>query len=61
MDVIVLILPVPLVMKLQMNRRGKLGLLVVFVLGTLSVTPPSYKNFRSLTIPAAFASRVLNA
>ncbi len=41
MDVIVLILPVPLVIKLQMNRRAKLGLLVVFVLGALLVTHPS--------------------
>lgn len=37
MDVIVLVLPIPLIMKLQMNRRAKLGLLVVFILGALYV------------------------
>jgi hypothetical protein len=35
MDVIVLVMPIPLVIKLQMNRRGKLGLFAVFLLGTL--------------------------
>ncbi|KFZ04994.1 hypothetical protein V501_08773 [Pseudogymnoascus sp. VKM F-4519 (FW-2642)] len=34
MDVIVLILPIPVIVKLQMNRRAKLGLLAVFILGT---------------------------
>jgi hypothetical protein len=35
MDVVVLILPIPVIMKLQMNRRAKLSLLGVFVLGAL--------------------------
>ena len=35
MDVIVLVMPIPLVVKLQMNLRGKLGLFAVFLLGTL--------------------------
>jgi hypothetical protein len=35
MDVVVLVLPIPVIMKLQMNRRAKLGLLTVFVLGML--------------------------
>lgn len=38
MDVIVLVLPIPLIVKLQMNRRAKLGLLVVFILGALYVS-----------------------
>lgn len=35
MDVIVLVLPIPVIIKLQMNRRAKLGLLAVFILGGL--------------------------
>lgn len=35
MDVIVLVLPIPVIVKLQMNRRAKLGLLAVFILGAL--------------------------
>ena len=35
MDVIVLVLPIPVIVKLQMNRRAKLALLAVFALGTL--------------------------
>lgn len=35
MDVIVLIMPIPVIVKLQMNRRAKLGLLAVFLLGAL--------------------------
>jgi hypothetical protein len=35
MDVIVLILPIPVILKLQMNRRAKLSVLAVFVLGAL--------------------------
>lgn len=35
MDVVVLVLPISVIVKLQMNRRAKLGLLAVFILGTL--------------------------
>lgn len=35
MDVIVLVLPIPVILKLQMNRRAKLSVLAVFVLGAL--------------------------
>lgn len=35
MDVVVLILPIPVIMKLHMNRRAKISLLAVFVLGAL--------------------------
>lgn len=35
MDVVVLVLPIPVIVKLQMNRRAKLGLLAVFILGAL--------------------------
>lgn len=38
MDVVVLVLPIPVIMKLQMNRRSKLALLAVFTLGTLLVS-----------------------
>ncbi|KFY53304.1 hypothetical protein V496_07731 [Pseudogymnoascus sp. VKM F-4515 (FW-2607)] len=33
MDVVVLILPIPVIVKLQMNRRAKIGLMAVFLLG----------------------------
>lgn len=49
MDVIVLVLPVPLVVKLQMNRRAKFGLFVVFLLGALCVILSPLDNFNSLT------------
>lgn len=35
MDVVVLILPIPVILKLQMNRRAKLSVLAVFALGAL--------------------------
>lgn len=35
MDVVVLILPIPVIVKLQMNRRAKIGLMAVFLLGAL--------------------------
>ncbi|KAJ3496443.1 hypothetical protein NLG97_g2663 [Lecanicillium saksenae] len=54
MDVIVLLLPVPLVVKLQMNRRGKFGLLVVFVLGAF-VCITSIERMISLNFNATFA------
>lgn len=54
MDVIVLLLPVPLVVKLQMNRRGKLGLLFVFLLGAF-VCITSIERMISLNFNATFA------
>lgn len=35
MDVVVLVLPIPVILKLQMNRRAKFSVLAVFVLGAL--------------------------
>ena len=35
MDIVVLVLPIPVVIKLQMNRRAKIGLVAVFLLGML--------------------------
>lgn len=35
MDVVVLVLPIPVILKLQMNRRAKLSVIAVFVLGAL--------------------------
>jgi hypothetical protein len=35
MDVVVLVLPIPVILKLQMNRRAKISILAVFVLGAL--------------------------
>jgi hypothetical protein len=35
MDIVVLVMPIPVILKLQMNRRAKLGLLAVFLLGAL--------------------------
>ncbi|KFY32704.1 hypothetical protein V495_08825 [Pseudogymnoascus sp. VKM F-4514 (FW-929)] len=49
MDVIVLILPIPVIVKLQMNRRAKLGLLAVFLLGAF------IERLISLNFNATFA------
>ncbi|OBT58914.1 hypothetical protein VE04_00582 [Pseudogymnoascus sp. 24MN13] len=54
MDVIVLILPIPVIVKLQMNRRAKLGLLAVFILGTF-VCITSIERLISLNFNATFA------
>ncbi|TQV97232.1 integral membrane protein [Cordyceps javanica] len=54
MDVVVLLLPVPLVVKLQMNRRSKFGLLIVFILGTF-VCITSIERMISLNFNATFA------
>jgi hypothetical protein len=35
MDIVVLVMPIPVILKLQMNRRAKLGLMAVFLLGAL--------------------------
>ncbi|KFY29736.1 hypothetical protein V494_08502 [Pseudogymnoascus sp. VKM F-4513 (FW-928)] len=54
MDVIVLVLPIPVIVKLQMNRRAKLGLLAVFLLGAF-VCVTSIERLISLNFNATFA------
>ncbi|RFU26142.1 hypothetical protein B7463_g10198, partial [Scytalidium lignicola] len=54
MDVVVLVLPIPVIMKLQMNRRAKLGLLAVFILG-MFVCVTSIERLISLNFNATFA------
>ncbi|UKZ82816.1 hypothetical protein TrVFT333_010614 [Trichoderma virens FT-333] len=53
MDVVVLILPIPVILKLQMNRRAKLSILAVFVLGAF-VCITSIERLISLNFNATF-------
>ncbi|PON20313.1 integral membrane protein [Trichoderma gamsii] len=53
MDVIVLCLPIPVVLKLQMNRRAKISVLAVFVLGAF-VCITSIERLISLNFNATF-------
>ncbi|KAH8129490.1 hypothetical protein ACSS6W_009973 [Trichoderma asperelloides] len=53
MDVIVLVLPIPVILKLQMNRRAKLSVLAVFVLGAF-VCITSIERLISLNFNATF-------
>ncbi|KAH8802593.1 putative PTH11-typeG-protein-coupled receptor [Xylogone sp. PMI_703] len=54
MDVVVLVLPIPVIVKLQMNRQAKLGLLLVFILG-MFVCVTSVERLISLNFNATFA------
>ncbi|KAH0492027.1 hypothetical protein TgHK011_003424 [Trichoderma gracile] len=53
MDVVVLVLPIPVILKLQMNRRAKISILAVFVLGAF-VTITSIERLISLNFNATF-------
>ncbi|PTB64965.1 putative PTH11-typeG-protein-coupled receptor [Trichoderma citrinoviride] len=53
MDVLVLVLPIPVILKLQMNRRAKISILAVFVLGAF-VTITSIERLISLNFNATF-------
>ncbi|TFB01317.1 hypothetical protein CCMA1212_007082, partial [Trichoderma ghanense] len=53
MDVVVLVLPIPVMLKLQMNRRAKISILTVFVLGAF-VTVTSIERLISLNFNATF-------
>ncbi|UKZ53210.1 hypothetical protein TrVGV298_007002 [Trichoderma virens] len=53
MDVVVLVLPIPVILKLQMNRRAKLSILAVFVLGAF-VCITSIERLISLNFNATF-------
>ncbi|RFU73326.1 integral membrane [Trichoderma arundinaceum] len=53
MDVVVLILPIPVILKLQMNRRAKLSILAVFVLAAF-VCITSIERLISLNFNATF-------
>ncbi|KAL7928134.1 hypothetical protein V8C35DRAFT_318826 [Trichoderma chlorosporum] len=53
MDVVVLILPIPVILKLQMNRRAKISILAVFVLGAF-VCITSIERLISLNFNATF-------
>ncbi|PTB77132.1 hypothetical protein M440DRAFT_1401464 [Trichoderma longibrachiatum ATCC 18648] len=53
MDLLVLVLPIPVILKLQMNRRAKISILAVFILGAF-VTITSIERLISLNFNATF-------
>lgn len=58
-DLVILVMPIPLILRLQMNFSRKVGLLLIFSTGALCVLPSSLYATRSSNFLAAYGYALL--